>query len=59
MPRFSSPFLAEFVDHRPITRSALLVNEIHLEENIDKYHKTFFDRFLGRMYFARPFLTKR
>ena len=49
MPRFTSPFLAEFVDHRPITKSSLLVNEIHMEENIDKCKKTFFDRFLGRM----------
>ena len=50
MPRFTSPFLADLVDYRPITKSALLVNEIHMEENIDRYKKkTFFDRFLGRM----------
>ena len=55
MPRFTSPFLAEFVDQRPITKSALLVNEIQLT-GITKHFST---DFLAGCKLRDPFLTKR
>lgn len=52
MPRFTSSFLADFVDYRPITKSALLVNEIHMEENIDRYKKKNFRPICGQDVFC-------